>query len=153
MSFSKRVPSPNERNFNSGHTHLTKESTLDDAMLVFSNIKVELACQINSLTSLKKAVTSADSVEPAIRTKLRINIESLLIDLNEEIYEISEELAKSFTPERQEAYVMKAREFEFRKKKLIKRINTQIDSNSVVNNIRRKNDHSRSPIPRHSDYI
>ena len=81
-----------------------------------------------------------------MKTKLRITIESLLIDLNEEIYEISEELAKSFTPERQEAYVMKAREFEFRKKKLIKRINAQIDSNSVVTNIRRENNNSRRAL-------
>jgi hypothetical protein len=125
---------------------LTKESTLDDAMLVFSNIKVELACQINTLSSLKKLITAADAVEPAVKTKLRITIESLLIDLNEEIYEISEELAKSFTPERQEAYVMKAREFEFRKKKLIKRINAQIDSNSVVTNIRRENNNSRRAL-------
>ena len=44
MSFSKRVPSPSERNSTPMHKHLTKESTLDDAMLVFSNIKVELAC-------------------------------------------------------------------------------------------------------------
>jgi hypothetical protein len=89
-----------------------------------------------------------------VKTKLRITIESLLIDLNEEIYEISEELAKSFTPERQEAYVMKAREFEFRKKKLIKRINAQIDSNSVVANIRRENNNSRRALQRPStDYM
>jgi len=38
--------------------------------------------------------------EPSVKSKLRITIESLLIDLNEEMYELSEELANSYTPER-----------------------------------------------------
>jgi hypothetical protein len=61
-------------------------------------------------------------VESAVKSKLRINIESLLIDLNEEMYELSEELAKSYVPELSDAYYSKARAFEVRKDKLLKRI-------------------------------
>jgi hypothetical protein len=62
-------------------------------------------------------------VENAIKNKLRIAIESLLIDLNEEMYELSEELSKSYVPEMKSAYYAKARDFEVRKNKLLKRIN------------------------------
>jgi hypothetical protein len=55
------------------------------------------------------------------------------------MYELSEELANSYTPERQEAYVLKAREFDFRKKKLLKRIQTQIDLNPGIKIVRREN--------------
>jgi len=71
---------------------------------------------------LKKEVISTSSIEPASKSKLRISIESMLIDLNEEIFAISEELAKSYTAERARGLVSKAREYEIRKKDLLKRI-------------------------------
>ena len=107
-------------------------------MSVFSGVKIELAYQINALTALKRMITTSESVEPSVKSKLRITVESLLIDLNEEMYELSEELSKSFVPERQEAYVLKAREFDFRKKKLLKRVQTQVEANNQVRQIRRE---------------
>jgi hypothetical protein len=62
-------------------------------------------------------------VENAVKSKLRITLESLLIDLNEEMYELSEELSKSYVPEMKDAYYTKAKDFESRKNKLLKRIN------------------------------
>lgn len=47
-----------------------------------------------------------------MKSKLRITIESLLIDLNEEIFAISDELAKSYSFERNENLRNKAKEFE-----------------------------------------
>lgn len=111
MSFCKQVPPQGINGGRNTPRSLTRESTLEDAMSVFSSIKVELTCQINMLTALKKMVTNSEMADASVKSKLRITIESLLIDLNEEMYELSEELASSYTPERQEAYVLKAREF------------------------------------------
>jgi hypothetical protein len=52
------------------------------------------------LTALKKMVTNSEMADASVKSKLRITIESLLIDLNEEMYELSEELASSYAPER-----------------------------------------------------
>ena len=49
---------------------------------------------------MKKQVFKTESIDTSVKSKLRITIESLLIDLNEEIFSISEELAKSYTFER-----------------------------------------------------
>ena len=46
---------------------------------------------------LKKNVIKSEQVEVSAKSRLRITIESLLIDLNEEIFALSEELAKSYT--------------------------------------------------------
>ena len=49
---------------------------------------------------MKQLVTNSKNVQGVIdqqnRSKLRINIETLLIDINEELFAISEELAKIF---------------------------------------------------------
>jgi hypothetical protein len=45
---------------------------------------------------LKREIIKSDQVEVAAKSKVRIAIESLLIDLNEEIFTLSEELANSF---------------------------------------------------------
>ena len=59
----------------------------------------------------------SEQVETTAKSRLRITIESLLIDLNEEIFAISEELAKSYNAtEHSRALVNKAREFAERKK-------------------------------------
>ena len=73
---------------------------LQDAMTIFSNVKVDLAMQINVLTNLKQQCLDSNSITTTERSKAKIMIESLLIDLNEEMYELSEELSKSFLPEK-----------------------------------------------------
>lgn len=69
---------------------------MDDALTMFSVIKADLAEQISNLTKLKKNVIKSVQVETSAKSRLRITIESLLIDLNEEIFALSEELAKSY---------------------------------------------------------
>ena len=83
---------------------------------MFNGIKAELADEINSLTVLKRNVIKSEQVETSAKSRLRITIESLLIDLNEEIFALSEELAKSYSGEEARALVSKAREFDHRKK-------------------------------------
>ena len=74
---------------------------------MFNRIKETYSQKIDELNELKRQVflmtQSASSNEPGTylldhhaRSKLRILIESLLIDLNEEIFALSEELARSF---------------------------------------------------------
>ena len=91
-------------------------------MQVFNSIKAELSSQINDLTKLKKEVIATDNIEVSAKSRLRITIESLLIDLNEEIFALSEELAKSFSQEASRNLVSKAREFEHRKKQIVQRV-------------------------------
>ncbi len=69
----------------------------------------------------------SEQVETSAKSRLRITIESLLIDLNEEIFALSEELAKSYSPEHAKLLVSKAREFDHRKKQLIKRVTKTIE--------------------------
>jgi len=57
--------------------------------------------------------------------------------LNEEIFNISEELAKSFTFERNKNILGKAKEAEHRKNVLLKKIKDSIDSNPSVRLLRR----------------
>jgi len=94
---------------------------------MFNSIKAELAEQIGSLTQLKRNVIKSDQVETSAKSRLRITIESLLIDLNEEIFALSEELAKSYSAEQAKFLVSKAREFDHRKKQLVKRVIKTID--------------------------
>ena len=68
--------------------------------------------KIEDLTELKKEIFKTDKIDAQLKSKLRIIIESLLIDLNEEIFSISEELAKSYTFERQKNLLSKARDFD-----------------------------------------
>ena len=48
------------------------------------------------MADLKKEVIQSEKVEITAKSKIRIVIESLLIDLNEEIFALSEEVANSF---------------------------------------------------------
>ena len=83
------------------------------------------------------------------KSRLRITIESLLIDINEEIFALSEELAKSFTADRSRLLVSKAREFEMRKKQMLKRVQTTIDEDPIAKIVRRESNirkRSQSPI-------
>ena len=97
---------------------LNTKSTAEDALVVFSQIKAELATQIDSLTRLKKNVIRSEQVDSGGKSRLRITIESLLIDLNEEIFALSEQVAKIYSADERKSRVLvnKAREFNERKK-------------------------------------
>ena len=58
------------------------------------------------------------------KSRLRITIESLLIDLNEEIFALSESVAKSYNGDERHAraLVNKAREFKERKKQIVRKV-------------------------------
>ena len=64
---------------------------------MFNSVKAELADQIKALNDLKVKVKKSQQVDINAKSRLRIAIESLLIDLNEEIFAISEELAQGYS--------------------------------------------------------
>ena len=74
------------------------------------------------LQELKSLITNANNtpgiLDQASRSKARIQIESLLIDLNEELFAISEEMAKVFQFDKSSSNNLGARvnDFETRKK-------------------------------------
>jgi len=84
------------------------QTTTDDqeAVSLFNRIKDTYAKKIDDLNELKRQVFIMNHQQNQVggsyvldhhaRSKLRILIESLLIDLNEEIFALSEELARSF---------------------------------------------------------
>jgi len=100
-------------------------------------VKAELAEQIGILSTLKRNVIKSEQVETSAKSRLRITIESLLIDLNEEIFALSEELAQSFSTDAR-ALVSKAREFDHRKKQLIRRVTKTIDEDQVARIVNRE---------------
>ena len=81
-----------------------RNQDVNEAISIFRHIKELYAKKIDELNELKRQVfliQASDGAGQYIldhqqRSKLRIAIESLLIDLNEEIFGLSEELAKSF---------------------------------------------------------
>ena len=77
-------------------------------------------------------------MEVNAKSRLRITIESLLIDLNEEIFALSEELAKSYSGEQARILVTKAREFDLRKKNLIKRVVKTIEEDQIARIVSRE---------------
>jgi hypothetical protein len=82
--------------------------------------------------------TGGDGLDHQQRSRLRITIESLLIDLNEEVFALSEELARSFASfETRGGAVQRAREFERREKALVRKIREQIEDSHSVKVIRR----------------
>ena len=104
---------------------LNNQSSAEDALQVFNQIKAELTHVINSLSTLKRDVIKSEVVESSAKSRLRITIESLLIDLNEEIYTISEDLAKCYSVgENQQTrqLISKARKYEHRKTKMIRAV-------------------------------
>ena len=105
---------------------------------MFNGIKAELADQINMLSTLKRNVFKSEQVETSAKSRLRITIESLLIDVNEEIFALSEELAKSYSAVDARNLVSKAREFEHRKKMLIRRVTKTIEEDQVARIVNRE---------------
>ena len=127
----------NEHTNSQGQLKLNNCSTTDDALQVFNSIKAELSGQIVDLTKLKKEVIATENIEVSAKSRLRITIESLLIDLNEEIFALSEELAKSFSGESSRTLVSKAREFEMRKKQIVQKVKQTIDDDPIAKIVRR----------------
>ena len=121
---------------------------------MFNRIKETYSSKIDELNELKRQVflmtQSASTNEPGAyildhhaRSKLRILIESLLIDLNEEIFALSEELARSFASFDMRSQLpggsplQRALEFDQRKNQLMRKIKESIDDNHSVKIIRR----------------
>ena len=77
-------------------------------------------------------------MEISAKSRLRITIESLLIDLNEEIFAISEEIAKSFTESSAYPIVSKAREYDVRKRNILKRVSKTILEDPIAKIVRRE---------------
>ena len=80
----------------------------------------------------------SESVESGAKSRLRITIESLLIDLNEEIFALSEELAKSYTTDHAKVLVSKAREFLMRKNQLVRKVSKTIEEDQVARTVNRE---------------
>ena len=99
-----------------GSIKLTNNSSIEDALSVFNSVKQELVDQIHALSDLKRKITKSENVDNSSKSRLRIAIESLLIDLNEEIFSLSQELANGYTKGEVKAIVSKAREYNHRKK-------------------------------------
>jgi hypothetical protein len=86
--------------------HQTATTDDQEAVSLFNRIKDTYAQKIDELNELKRQVFIMNHqqnqeggsyvLDHHARSKLRILIESLLIDLNEEIFALSEELARSF---------------------------------------------------------
>ena len=105
-----------------GSIKLTNNSSMQDAISVFNCVKAELAEQIQALNELKKRLGASDQVDANAKSHLSIAIESMLIELNEEVYALSEELALGYSLGQAASMVSKAREFDHRKKQLVKRV-------------------------------
>ena len=108
----------------------------EDALALVEKVKAELQSQIQALQKVKGSVLSNSNsiLEAQAKSKLRIQIENYLIELNEEIYTISEELARVYSTPTNSAksdIAKKAREFERRKNLLIKRVKKTIQEGSA----------------------
>jgi hypothetical protein len=126
------------------HSERINRSSSDqdqDAVNLFNRIKETYGQKIEELNELKRQVflinhsTTSDQsyiLDHHQRSKLRILIESLLIDLNEEIFALSEELARSFASfDRRGASspLQRALDFDQRKNALLRKIKENIDDN------------------------
>lgn len=122
-----------------GSIRLTNASGVEDAQIVFTSVKAELVDQINILNEMKRMVTWSEQVDTSSKSRLRIAIEALLIDLNEEIFVIAEEKASGFDGNEARLMVSKAREFQHRKKQIIKRVNRLLAEDPVARQVAREN--------------
>ena len=112
-----------------------------EATSLFNAIKDTYAKKIDELNDLKRQVFllgKDEALDHHSRSKLRIQIESLLIDLNEEVFALSEELAKSYGHgEPRGTALARAREFEQRMLVVMRRVREEIDDNHSVRLVRR----------------
>ena len=65
-------------------------------------------------------------MDDQFKSKLRIQIETYLININEEMFAISDELARAFTSGDQENLALKLKDFETRKTTLVKKISSMV---------------------------
>lgn len=77
-------------------------------------------------------------MDVAAKSRVRIAIESLLIELNEEIFALSEEVANSYQTNSTRELISHAREFEHARKLLVKKVQTTIDDDPVAKLVRRE---------------
>lgn len=88
------------------------------------------------LTNLKLEVTRSDILNQGQKSALRIQIESILIDLNEEIFAISEELAAAFQMTKSEKnsreLYHRAQEFEQKQITLLQKIKKSVFNNPTT---------------------
>ena len=77
------------------------------------------------LKDLKIKVTNGQDLDQMVRSKFRIQIEGLIIDINEELFAISEEISKVFLNNSQlsaQNQNHKIQEFENKKQSIFQRI-------------------------------
>lgn len=134
---------------NPNQNHYSARNNDDsEAIQIFNSIKETYSKKIEELNELKRQVflighhASGQNGEGYLldhqqRSRLRILIESMLIDVNEEIFALSEELAKSFGSMGGINKIQRAFEFDQRKNKLLRKIKEMIDDNHSVKIIRR----------------
>ena len=97
------------------------------------------------LNGLKKEVTKCHVLDQSEKSKLRIQIEGLLIDLNEELFLISETLSAAYSTKQdsKEGLLFRAQEHEKRKNKIMNKIKKEISNSPMVQLVRDPN--SASP--------
>eukprot|EP00347_Sterkiella_histriomuscorum_P010150 403377411 len=114
----------------------------NDPIIFFNSLKDIYSTHIDALTNLKKQVFTSQYeglLDQHQKSKIRITIESLLIDLNEEIFSISEELTKSITRNFSKVYLEEGKRIDFQQRcrQLEKKIQSSIDEDASVKIIRR----------------
>jgi|LauGreDrversion4_2_1035121.scaffolds.fasta_scaffold1462563_2 hypothetical protein len=105
-----------------------------EAISLINAIKDTYAKKVDELNELKRQFFTLGPDAPLDhqqRSRLRIMIESLLIDLNEEIFSLSEELARSYSGAYESGSVSmsRARQFEERMLGIMRRAREDIDDN------------------------
>ena len=66
-------------------------------LLIFQSVKTDYQKQINQLTLLKSRLNSTPlTSHDQVKARLRMQVETFLIDINEEMFALSDELAKAF---------------------------------------------------------
>ena len=90
---SSRVPSLNGR---------PPRTQSNDPLHRYSTIKTDLQASVNSLVNFKSQLLNGSqqvggAIDQQKRSRMRIQIETLLIDLNEELFSLSDELARLYS--------------------------------------------------------
>lgn len=87
------------------------------AVAMLNSLKDDLNKQVKYLADIKLRVTNCSTLNQGDKSRLRIQIESLLIDLNEEIFNTTEVLASAFSSAKPQTHelVLKAHSIEERK--------------------------------------
>ena len=87
------------------------------------------------LTALKREITRSSEVDQAEKSSLRIKIESLLIDFNEEVFSLTEELARAYQDSDlnyQEELAERAQLFQEKHNSIMKRLQALFSQNPSI---------------------